>query len=125
MIFVVLHKIKNGGSQQLENDAYVPAVVEPIEHFDAQVLAGRVLFVEFFEDVDFQFGRLSVLVHALDDLDGDPGPLSPVKPVMVHYFRHFAERPFAQVTYHFVSSVNEVARKVNEMAFRVVGRRHR
>jgi len=125
MILVVLHEIKNGGSQQLENDANVSAVVEPIEHFNAQVLAGWVLVVEFLENVDFQFGCFSVLVHALDDLDGDLGPLSPVKPVMVHDFCHLAEGPFAQVTDHFVSSVNEVSRNVDEMAFGVIGRRHR
>ena len=39
LIFVVLHKVEHGGSQKFEDDADVAAIVEPIQHLHASVLA--------------------------------------------------------------------------------------
>ena len=39
LVLVVLHEVEHGRPQQLENDADVSAIVEPIQHLHAQVLA--------------------------------------------------------------------------------------
>lgn len=124
IVVVVFHEVENRSSQQLENDANVAAVVEPVQHLHAQVLPFGVFAVEFFENVDLELGSFSVFVDALDDLDGDLGPLSSVNAVMIDDLRYFAERSFAQMTNDFVSAMNEIASLINEMSFLVVGRRH-
>jgi len=121
MIFVVLHEVEHGGSQKFEDDADVAAIVEPIQHLHAQVLAFGILGVDLFEDIDLEFGSFAVLLHAFDDLDGDFGSLSARSAVMIHHLSHFAERTFAQMTNHFVSAVNEVTGVVDEMSVCVIG----
>ena len=39
IVVVVFHEVENRSSQQLENDANVAAVVEPVQHLHAQVLS--------------------------------------------------------------------------------------
>merc|ERR1719222_490375 len=92
LVIVIFQKVENGKSKHFEGNAHMAVVVEPIQHLDTQELSIGILPIEFLEDVDFQFGRFTILLHVFYDLESET-----VVPGFNHIsdFDNFTEGSFA------------------------------
>uniref|UniRef100_A0A8W7PAS2 Uncharacterized protein n=1 Tax=Anopheles coluzzii TaxID=1518534 RepID=A0A8W7PAS2_ANOCL len=71
LVLIVFHEVVHALAEHLERDADVPVVVEPVQHQDAQVPAGRIFGNDLLQHIDLQLGRLAILVHIAYDLQRD------------------------------------------------------
>lgn len=90
-VVVVFEEIEGAKAQKLKGDTHVAMVIKPVKHLDTEVLVVRVFFIDLLQHVDFQASGLLVLLHILNDLQGNSGSA----PAMVHTLYNSAKGPFS------------------------------
>lgn len=71
IVIIVFQEVEDTQTQHFECDAHVSVVIEPVQHPDTQMLPFWILFCQSFQDIDLQFGCLTVFVHIFDDFEGN------------------------------------------------------
>ena len=84
-------------TQELESDTFMSVVVEPVIHLDTLESAVRVVGGQLVEDVDLQLGRVPILLHVLNNLDGQGFLL-----VQVLALDHLAKSALPQLIQYFI-----------------------
>jgi hypothetical protein len=69
-VVVVFLEVICTETEQLESDANMTVVVEPITHRDAFIFHFGILFPDFTENVDFQKCSIAVLLNVFNDFQG-------------------------------------------------------
>lgn len=112
---IVLQEIKHTCPKHFESDAHVAVVVEPIQHRHAQVFSVWIIFGEFVEHIDLQFGSVLVLSNVFDNLDGD-------NPIAEHVeaFDDLAKSPLAEHLHQSIPILQDVSELKEEMTVLVI-----
>lgn len=90
-VVVVFEEIEGAKAQKLKGDTHVAMVVKPVKHLDTEVLVVRVFLVYFLQHIDLKSSCFLVLLHILNDLQGNSSPT----PAMVNTLYNSAEGPLS------------------------------
>ena len=95
-VFVLLYQVIQRASELFEDYAEMVSMVKRFVKFYYSIMIFEIFFVNLFDDVSFDFGRLDVFLYGFDDLDYQDSYLDCKIFALVLTFEYSSERSIAK-----------------------------